>query len=305
MLVSKNQILTKIISISSGPGNSLAVDLNERIFVWGNKKGQRWLIFGRGKKSPYVLYAMEPKFLNAKQTNEITNIIAATIKGQNRIQVLKKDGTVWGWGHNYQGALGSFSCLKSDSPCISGGQKLFVQVHTDTKKPIRDIVAIESGNAGNTNVAIVFDGTAFHWGAIGNIGGRSGYLSGAQMLLHTSSKTPITNIIAASGSYSTPFVLLSSGKVVTVSFPQMFLKKLDNIISVLGTQSWQVFVNAKGNIFAANIDVNLQTQFLGDSNIISLDSSASSNLAAILPNGQVQVGKVSKIGSGLQSTTFL
>ena len=82
------------------------------------------------------------------RVNNLSDIIAIRANA-NRYMALKRDGTVWSWGSNIDGAIGagSFTQAVYDQPVMLA---------------LQDIVAIEVGNAGS--YAIAADGTIYSWG---------------------------------------------------------------------------------------------------------------------------------------------
>jgi alpha-tubulin suppressor-like RCC1 family protein len=87
--------LEKIEDISSGLNHTLALDKEGNVWSWGNNKyGQ----LGDGTDSSQRLV---PQKING--LNSVKSISA----GQNHSVALKNDGTIWIWGHNLSGELGT------------------------------------------------------------------------------------------------------------------------------------------------------------------------------------------------------
>ncbi len=86
--------------------------------------------------------------------NTLRDIIAVSGSRNRHVIVLKKDGTVWGWGSNDLGQLGNETFLSSDIP---------TKVINCT-----DIVAISANY--DYNLALKKDGTVWFWGFAGRKG---------------------------------------------------------------------------------------------------------------------------------------
>ena len=82
------------------------------------------------------------------RVNNLSDIIAVSAQG-NRFLALRRDGTVWAWGSNINGAMGagSFTQAVYDQPVMLA---------------LQSIVAIDVGNV--SSYAIASDGTIYGWG---------------------------------------------------------------------------------------------------------------------------------------------
>jgi alpha-tubulin suppressor-like RCC1 family protein len=125
----------KIISISAGLGNVLALDDSGNVWAWG------YNIDGRTGTGTTGFSIKTP------QKVLIDNVKAISARGGNGL-ALKKDGTIWAWGSNDLGQLGNGGNTSASTP----GQI----------KGLTDVVAISAGS--NTGYALKSDGTVWAWG---------------------------------------------------------------------------------------------------------------------------------------------
>jgi hypothetical protein len=168
--------LTNITGIDAGADYSLAVTAEGRVWAWGgNSSGQLGT-----QESEFTLDRYEPV--------EIIGLsdVKAVSAGVLHSLALKKDGTVWAWGSNWNGQLGN----GSSGPCYSFARPI---------TGLSEITAIAAG--GSQSLALKSDGTIWTWGS--NNGGQLGDGS----LLDRNLPNIITgltgvNFIAAGGKHS-------------------------------------------------------------------------------------------------------
>ncbi len=123
---------------------------------------------------------------------DVTAISASYFAGY----ALKSDGTVWSWGGNYEGALGTGST--SDGPALPA------QI-----PGLTDVVALGSGGEAFSGYAIKRDGSVWAWGS--NSSGELGHGT------TTSSNVPVKvvgldNVIQVSESGGVALALTADGK---------------------------------------------------------------------------------------------
>lgn len=137
------QGLSGITDISMGNTHGLALKSDGTVWSWGdNLKGQ----LGNGKLGP------DTGQLTPKQVPGLSNVIAIAAEN-GRSLALKSEGTVWGWGLNWDGAQKDaffISGLKEDSP---------VPVMIEG---LSEVVAIDLGVV--HALALKKDGTVWSWG---------------------------------------------------------------------------------------------------------------------------------------------
>ncbi|MBL7893443.1 MAG: T9SS type A sorting domain-containing protein [Bacteroidia bacterium] len=136
--------LKGIIGIAAAGLHSLAVKSDGTVWAWGwNTNGQ----LGNGTSTFFENVPV--------QVDSLTDIIAVA-GGANFSLALKNDSTVWAWGLNSSGELGTGNNTSSNVP---------VQVNSLT-----GIMAIEAG--GWHSIALKNNGTVWAWGAnnVGELG---------------------------------------------------------------------------------------------------------------------------------------
>ena len=132
------QGLTGIIAISGGAVHSLALKEDGTVWTWGSNS---FGALGRGSHS------VGERDASPKPVDGLTNVIAIA-GGQGHSLALKSDGTVWAWGMNMYGELGTGDLIDRDLP---------TKINTLT-----DIVEISTW--GEFSIALKKDGTIWAWG---------------------------------------------------------------------------------------------------------------------------------------------
>src|SRR5262249_54426418 len=136
------------IAVAAGYAHSLSLYMG-RVTSWGaNDKGQAGG-FGFATDSP------QPRLdVRGPGGDGILSGVKAIAAGESHSLALKADGTVWAWGANGQGQLGTNSRTDMGAP---------VQVHGLTyDSMLSDIVAIAAGR--QFSLALRADGAVFVWG---------------------------------------------------------------------------------------------------------------------------------------------
>ena len=173
--------LTNITAISAGGRHSLAVRSDGTVWAWGwNSYGE----LGDGTQSsrlaPVQAGAAVPGFNN----------IVAVAAGWGHSLALKADGTVWSWGRNSQGQLGSGT--------IGPERGLPEQIST-----LSNVIAIQAGDA--HSFALKSDGTVWVWGwnGSGQLGNGTVGPAGCQCI-GTPARVSLTGVsqIAAGGHHN-------------------------------------------------------------------------------------------------------
>ena len=153
--------LTDVIAIAGGEEHNLALKRDGRVWAWGNNfHGQL------GNKTMNV----DPPYgkTTPVQVSGLTDVIAIAA-GISHSIVLRNDGTIWTWGSNGNGQLGTFtreSC-GGDSSCKTFPTQIL---------EFGDVSAIAS--RGNHNIALKNDNTVWAWGinSSGQLGVGTEYL---------------------------------------------------------------------------------------------------------------------------------
>jgi alpha-tubulin suppressor-like RCC1 family protein len=147
--------LSGITAISTGMGNSLAMDSNGNVWYWyafGDLPSGITTTTGTPQPTPA---SRNPVPVQITAPGKAIAISA----GLRYSLVLLNDSTVWAWGENEWGQLGDGTTTKSDVP---------VQV-----KNLNDITAISAGSY--HSLALKEDGTVWSWGdnESGELGDRT------------------------------------------------------------------------------------------------------------------------------------
>jgi alpha-tubulin suppressor-like RCC1 family protein len=129
-----------VMDVASGLQHVIAVDARGMVWGWGNDDIYLGPIQGYfGHPSPICLVS------GSVPCPQPLDDVSATAASQNLVLVLKRDGTIWGWGSNDYDALG-----RSDTD-VPGRVGL-----------LDDITAISAGD--NHYLALDEDGTVWAWG---------------------------------------------------------------------------------------------------------------------------------------------
>jgi len=131
--------LNNIIAVAAGDTHCAAVSKDGTVFTWGrNAFGQ--LGNGTGYKKTSII----------TQVSGVSNIKAVAV-GKRHTLALKSDGTVWAWGNNEEGQLGTNPGSREDTGIAS-------QI-----KGFTGAIAISAGEY--HSAALMDDGTVWIWGS--------------------------------------------------------------------------------------------------------------------------------------------
>jgi alpha-tubulin suppressor-like RCC1 family protein/ABC-type uncharacterized transport system auxiliary subunit len=128
--------LENVKGICAGYNHSLAILDDHSVMAWGqNNAGQVGDNTSNNKK------------LTPVKVSDLVNVIALAA-GKEHSLALKKNGTVWTWGSNDKGQLGTGNTQNQNHPVLL--------------EPLSDIIAIAAG--GQHSLALQDDGTIWVWG---------------------------------------------------------------------------------------------------------------------------------------------
>lgn len=170
--------LLNAIQVEAGEEHSVALLENGTVWVWGsNSYGQ----LGAGTTDS----SSHP---TPQQVGSLSNIVQVAV-GYNFNLALRNDGTVWAWGHNYNGQLGDGTTTPRPTPVPVSG--------------LSEVTAVAAGYAGS--LAIRSDGTVWEWGWNG---------------ANTESHAPVqigsyTDVVQVAAGYLFAMFLRSDGTVYT------------------------------------------------------------------------------------------
>lgn len=224
------------------------------------------------------------------QAVDLTDVVSVSA-GTTHMMALKKDGTVWGWGHNYDGQVGNGNtdnmgkpvqvvgltdvvdvsagsyktlAVKSDGTVWAWGENIqsyLVDVNTNSQltapvqvKGINDVISVSMG--GNALV-LKKDGTVWGWGsnATGGLGEDGGFTSRKPVKIRG-----LSDIVAISAGGLFNAALRNDGTVWAWG---------ENLDYELGSEAIQGFsktpVQIKGLTDVVSIDANFK-------NVIALKS---------------------------------
>ena len=177
-------------TFSSGPAYALKSD--GTVWGWGlNTGGQLGVGDGGNRSNPVQVHGFN-------NIGYLTNIIDVSANYYSTY-ALKSDGTVWSWGGNADGRLGT-GLSSTNTP---------VQIPNLT-----NIIAISSGNS--SAYALKSDGTVWSWGS--NSNGQLGIDSITEsnvpvQVLDSDSVGYLENVISISGGENSAYALKSDGTV--------------------------------------------------------------------------------------------
>lgn len=181
--------LTNVIAVAAGGAHSLALKKDGTVWGWGDNE------FGQGGFAKEELKSYVPV-----QVQGLTNVIAIAA-GTDYSLALKADGTVWAWGNNAYGQLGS--------PSVNGQTMTNtpVQVEEDINgNKLTDITKISAGSA--FGLALKKDGTIWTWGGLlVDLDGVHNAVSLAQQV------NSLTNVVGISAGWSHSLALKNDGTV--------------------------------------------------------------------------------------------
>jgi alpha-tubulin suppressor-like RCC1 family protein len=145
--------LTGMSLAGAGASHSLAIRKSDgSVFGWGSDSAGQ---LGDNSTATQQVYPVQAK--TTASGNPVLVGITDLAGGANHTVALKSDGTVWTWGNNSSGQLGSGNTTS---------RKLADQVKTSSSVFLTGVVAISAGD--NFSAALKSDGTVWAWGDNGS-----------------------------------------------------------------------------------------------------------------------------------------
>jgi len=150
----------KITAVALGWGHSVALAMDGLVYTWGyNHYGQLGDGTGTQRETPIKVlagaYGDTSTYLGGNSSNKIT----AVAMGEYHSIALAADGTVFSWGRNNDGQLGSTAQQTPPVKVLKGayGGSEFLGDDSNNK-----ITAVALGE--NHSIALAADGTVYSWG---------------------------------------------------------------------------------------------------------------------------------------------
>jgi len=144
------QGISNAVSIAAGSYHSLAVATDGTVYAWGyNANGQ----LGAGGADTNA-HSVPTQVISPTDPTQPLTGAAQVAAGSNFSLALMRDGTVYAWGYDGYGQLGT---------SVPAGQSATpVQVTLASGDPLANVVAIAAGS--NHALALLKDGTVYAWG---------------------------------------------------------------------------------------------------------------------------------------------
>ncbi|THF73413.1 RCC1 domain-containing protein [Cohnella fermenti] len=196
--------LNNVIAVSAGYSHSLALKADGTVWSWGNN------VVGMLGNATLVTSKTPVQVVNSTNTGGLTNVIAISA-GYDHSLTLLADGTVWSWGNNDYGQLGTNSIVMSTKPVQVKG--------TGGTGVLSNIIAIEAGN--QSSFALASDGTVWSWGNnyYGKLGdGTMTTRKAPVQVLGIGGTGVLSGVIAISTGYQHSVALKSDGTIYAWGF---------------------------------------------------------------------------------------
>ena len=159
------QAIVGVSKVFAGDALSVALKADGTVWTWGSTNSSR---LGYQSSGSYQPFAGQVVTSSGQPLQGIVDISLS----RWRVFALKSDGTVWAWGNNHQGKLGSNNTSQAEVPYA-------VEVVDGTDSPINNITTILAGT--EHSLALKQDGSVLSWGSNsgqGDLG--NGFLSGSR-----------------------------------------------------------------------------------------------------------------------------
>ena len=202
--------LSGVIAIASGYDHSLALKSDGTVWAWGINAS------GALGNPAFATCTNQPNGVSAvpTQVQGLSGVVAIAA-GASHSMALKSDGTVWAWGDDSFGQLGTQLRTNFDSPCSLSISTSPIQV-----KGIGGIISIGAGHA--HSLAVASDRTVWAWGdnRLGQLGSDFAQTCNAPLYGEPCNPTPMrisgfTGVKAVAGGYYSSMALKSDGTVWT------------------------------------------------------------------------------------------
>ncbi|MCW5983297.1 MAG: choice-of-anchor D domain-containing protein [Bryobacteraceae bacterium] len=176
-----------------GVANAVAVAASESCSLALRRDGTLWAWGGLHYYSSSCVPSAASMGVPAPAPG-LNGVVAVSAGSEHRL-VLKSDGTVWGWGKNYDGQLGDGSRTNRDTPIQVNG--------------LGGVLAVSAG--GVHSLALTKDGFVWAWG--GNIWGQLGNGSTDYEIHVPAMVTALNGVVAIAAGARHSLALKSDGSV--------------------------------------------------------------------------------------------
>lgn len=181
--------LTNVVQVDAGSSHAMALRADGTVWGWGyNANGE----IGDGGTSSSTV----PKQVTHYSITDVRKVKA----GDGFTMVLKNDGTLWGWGKNASGQLGTVNTIASKTPVqVKGVNGVGVMT---------DVVDFDLGT--DHVLALTSDGSVYAWGE-GN-DGQLGLNSTGDRNAPTKITT-LSNVVTISAGDARSYAVLNDGRL--------------------------------------------------------------------------------------------
>ncbi|MDZ4154898.1 MAG: hypothetical protein U1E09_11330 [Methylococcales bacterium] len=248
--------------------------------------------FVKNDGTAWEVYVGNTSFLNSPAHQVPISNVTKLSKAHVHTVALKSDGTVWGWGDNQQGELGTGLITYSEPvPVQAVGLTGIIDIST-------------GGSSSSSSYALKSDGTVWAWG--GNEFGQfgNGSTCGSPFCgIPTPTQIPgLTGIVEIASGYRHTLILKGDGTVWAtgdyygVNFKQIL--GLSNIVSIVAGNGNSMALKSDGSVLRFSQGYN-PTAVNGLNNIQSIQLTEGGDVAfATANNGTVYLWGNGYLGNG-------
>ena len=157
------QFLSDVVAIAAGSVHSVALTSDGTAWMWGDNTSAQ---LGDGSN---LLRATPVPVCIAQTSNNCSALLTNVAKisaGYSHTLALQSDGTVWAWGLNTDGQLGSGSIATSSFSTLLPAKVCGIDTSSLCESELTDIIDISAGFA--NSVALQSNGKIVVWGSNDN-----------------------------------------------------------------------------------------------------------------------------------------
>ncbi len=245
--------LTDVTAIAAGSSHTVALKSDGTVWAWGSNSSNQ--LGATTEDVCRIAVTDEPCSSTPVQVSELTDVVAISAGGAHTV-ALKSDGTVWAWGPNNFGQLGTETTETCTSPW--GGSypcsSTPVQVNGLT-----DVTAIAAGS--RYTVALKLDGTVWAWGSnsTGQLGAETTETCTFPSISFPCSFTPVqvnelTDVTAITAGDAHAVALKSDGTVWewpwgSSSYGPVQISELTDVIDIAAGGTHSISLKSDGTVW--------------------------------------------------------